>query len=366
MKKKCEDIPQISIIMPVYNSKEYLLDTVQTILDQDFQAYEIILIDDGSTDGSSEICDKLQEKDKRIRVIHQKNGGICAARNAGLNVAQGVYIAFCDNDDHFLAGLLKDNYQLARKYDADLVRFGRQCITIKNGRIISDTINVPQKFAVIDERELSRYFTILRETGDAIWIGLYKRQFLEDNSIRFDETMKYGCEDFHFNMQVYLNNPKIVLNPKVYYCWFLRYEHSTSGKYNLNNVEALIKGISLERQLVEKLKIQRDFPGVWEQEIARYICQICNYFSPLKMKLSLCKKRELLQWCRNEILKDDNYTDKIYNHKGRQSYFLSVVWYLFYNKHYYVLYYLTLAYQYAGIWLYKLKKTCANRNIIKK
>lgn len=89
-------------------------ETAQSILKQSFSDFELILVDDGSKDGSGKICDQLAAKDTRIKVIHKTNGGICSARNAGLKEAAGEYIAFCDNDDIYLPGLLEDNYALAK------------------------------------------------------------------------------------------------------------------------------------------------------------------------------------------------------------------------------------------------------------
>ena len=98
---------KISVIVPVYNSEEYLPDTAASILNQSFEEFELILVDDGSKDRSGKICDELAQKDKRVKVIHKQNGGICSARNCALKLAKGEYIAFCDNDDMYLPGLLK-------------------------------------------------------------------------------------------------------------------------------------------------------------------------------------------------------------------------------------------------------------------
>ena len=89
----------LSIIVPVYNSKKYLTRCVESITNQSYLNIEIILIDDGSTDGSAELCDELEKRDRRIRVFHQKNSGPGAARNLGLLNATGSYITFVDSDD---------------------------------------------------------------------------------------------------------------------------------------------------------------------------------------------------------------------------------------------------------------------------
>lgn len=93
-------LPVISVVIPVYNVKDYLLDCVNSILRQTVQELEIILVDDGSTDGSAELCDSCAKNDERIRVLHQKNAGLGPARNAGLRIAKAPWIAFVDSDDY--------------------------------------------------------------------------------------------------------------------------------------------------------------------------------------------------------------------------------------------------------------------------
>ena len=89
----------ISVIIPVYNTKQYLSDCLNSILAQTYTELEILFVDDGSTDGSSDLLDSFAAMDKRIRVIHQENGGVCAARNRGIDEARGEYLSFIDSDD---------------------------------------------------------------------------------------------------------------------------------------------------------------------------------------------------------------------------------------------------------------------------
>ena len=116
---------KISVIMPVYNSEKYLSATIESVLKQSLTEFELLLVDDGSKDNSGKICDQYAEKDNRVKVFHKQNGGICSARNKGLEEAEGEYIAFCDNDDLYLEGLLEDSYRLAKKNNADVVRYSR-------------------------------------------------------------------------------------------------------------------------------------------------------------------------------------------------------------------------------------------------
>ena len=129
----------VSVIMPVYNSEAYLENAVETVLRQDFDGFELIVVDDGSPDESGKICDRIAQKDSRVVVIHKPNGGICSARNAGLDRARGKYIAFCDNDDEYLPGLISENYALAERENADLVRFCRSKTETYNGKVVTET-----------------------------------------------------------------------------------------------------------------------------------------------------------------------------------------------------------------------------------
>ena len=132
---------KISVIMPVYNSEKYLPHAVKSVLDQDFDSFELILVDDGSTDMSDALCDDFARKDPRVKVIHKQNGGICSARNEGLSLAMGEYVTFCDNDDEYLPGLLSENYAIAKENDADLLHFRRMVeLETKNGPIMNELV----------------------------------------------------------------------------------------------------------------------------------------------------------------------------------------------------------------------------------
>lgn len=110
----------ISVIVPVYNREQYIDKCVQSILNQTYTNLEVILVDDGSTDSSSEMCDKWQEKDSRVRVVHQKNGGLSNARNSGIKHSSGEYIAFVDVDDIVHPQMYEALYSLCEKYGLDM------------------------------------------------------------------------------------------------------------------------------------------------------------------------------------------------------------------------------------------------------
>lgn len=114
------NLPLVTIIVPVYNVCAYVGECVESLLNQTYTNLEIILVDDGSTDGSEAVCDEYAKKDNRIRVIHQKNQGLSGARNTGLDHAEGEYIAFVDSDDCVMSTFIASLYRLIKKYHADI------------------------------------------------------------------------------------------------------------------------------------------------------------------------------------------------------------------------------------------------------
>ena len=124
----------LSVIVPVYNKKTYIKTTIDAILNQTYHELEIILVDDGSTDGTGAICDEFADKDKRIKVIHTENGGVCAARNVGISHASGSWIGFCDADDIPDRDLYETLYKLALEHKADMSCIGAR-IRHKGGMI---------------------------------------------------------------------------------------------------------------------------------------------------------------------------------------------------------------------------------------
>lgn len=109
----------VSVVVPVYNVEPFLPECVESILAQTWQNYEVILVDDGSTDSSGKMCDDYARKNTRVRVIHKKNGGLSSARNAGIDIALGNYIAFVDSDDAVHPDYLKVLVEIAEGLDAD-------------------------------------------------------------------------------------------------------------------------------------------------------------------------------------------------------------------------------------------------------
>lgn len=340
MKEKTKDsIPAISIIMPVYNSEKYLSDTINSVLSQSFTNFELILIDDGSLDRSGIICDEFKQKDERIIVVHQKNQGMCAARNFGLSIASGEYIAFCDNDDKYLDDLLKDNYQLATEHDVNVVRFLRTWIKMKDGKIIESTSLHDIGNHFFKREDLLDNYDVLRRSGGGVWNGLYKKSFIDQYQIRFDEDMRSGYEDLDFNLKVYHSMDTIYLNSKSYYQWIQRVEHSTSKQFKMNYLDALRKCLNSEYDLINNLGILADYPYYWAELLGNtYIYNIYDSLINSTCDLLKSEKMDIIKGFKKEkgfsisLSKEDK---KLLKKKNLKAYF---VYSLYMNNHLNLLY----------------------------
>lgn len=168
----------ISIIIAVYNAEEWLARCIESIINQTYSDIEIVLVDDGSTDRSSSICDEYAIKDNRIVVIHKPNGGLAEARNTGIAAAKGAYIGFVDNDDYILPNMYEDMLKEMECSDVDLVLCNCTYVD-ENGQPIEE-ISPIKKNDIISSKE---YFARLAEPQSGyyitVWNRLYRRDILE-------------------------------------------------------------------------------------------------------------------------------------------------------------------------------------------
>ena len=196
----------ISVIMPVYNVETYLGQSIESVLSQDHGNLELILIDDGSPDNSGAICDAYAAKDGRIRVIHQKNGGAAAAKNAGLRVASGAYLCFVDSDDYLEPNVFGYMLKTLKEQNADAVQFSfRDLYTNRKESQI-------QEPCVMNEREYLTRFT-KDWTCPLLWNKLYRRSLFD--GIFFEEGHK--IDDEYFTYQGFLDPCKVVFDDRIIY-----------------------------------------------------------------------------------------------------------------------------------------------------
>lgn len=189
---------KISVIVPIYNKRKYIENTVTYILLQTFKDFELLLIDDGSTDGSNLLIDELAKKDERIRIFHTLNRGVSAARNLGINEAQGKYICFVDADDNIKETYLEKLYNAIVKTD--------NCIAVCNYYEIKNGIKHDFIYN-IDEKQDNKYEIIRNNLLCVLWNKLFIRENIKH---LFHENISI-CEDSLFCVQYYIDNaPEIV------------------------------------------------------------------------------------------------------------------------------------------------------------
>lgn len=198
----------ISVIVPVYKVEAYLPQCLDSILGQDYEKLEVILIDDGSPDGCGAICDAYGAKDSRIRVIHQKNSGAAAAKNAGLRIATGEYLAFADSDDFVEPGAYSHMVGLLKQYDADVVRCSFRNLYRNRGEVYP----YPAGTSVMEGTEFLRSFATDWTCG-LLWNKLYKRSLFD--GVFFEEGHK--IDDEFFTYRGIMNARRVVCDDRVIY-----------------------------------------------------------------------------------------------------------------------------------------------------
>lgn len=211
----------VNIIVPVYNAKEYLAKCIRSLQNQTIKDIEIFLIDDGSTDGSSEICDEFAKKDPRIRVVHKSNGGAISARNVGIEmISEEGYTTFCDADDYMPKKGIEILYQLAKEENADIAsgtlqRFFRKVCFIKKNIPYSLKEKKVYEGQQIVDKIIPSFFGITDFPG-YMPTKLYKNTLLK-KSKQFECPVKHFQEDIAFNLQMCFLANRIAVSPDTVY-----------------------------------------------------------------------------------------------------------------------------------------------------
>lgn len=257
--------PLVSVIVPVYRVEKYLSECVNSILAQTLSSVEVILVDDGSDDHCPKMCDILAKQYENIKVIHQSNKGPSAARNAGVDKANGKYIAFCDSDDIMQKNMLERMATTAQNYDAEIVMCGYE--TFPNGRVVYPGVKCNEVLTA--EQFISTCDTM--HTGNELcfsWRFLINKKFLEEKKLRFDECLLFG-EDVPFNLHALMEARRIFVLPDALYCYRINNVNSIMRTKYKPNLEALI-----ERQYKKKMELtyryKLDKNPIWMKDLRLY------------------------------------------------------------------------------------------------
>lgn len=215
----------VTTTVPVYNTSRYLRKCLDSLAAQTLRDIEFILVDDGSTDDSGRICDEYAARDFRFRVIHQKNGGLASARQAGLDVARGEYVIVCDSDDWVEPDIYEKLYQKAKKTDADIVCCG-YFAEYNDGRSIPKQTIFEETCGIIDNDDF------LRWGANSSWVKLIKKSLFERTNASYDYGINLS-EDSLIIYKLLKGNPKVVqIREKLYH-----YRRLFGGESYTNNIK---------------------------------------------------------------------------------------------------------------------------------
>ncbi|QMV69779.1 glycosyltransferase [Sphingobacterium paramultivorum] len=221
--------PKLSIIIPVYNAEKYLNACIGSILSQSFRDFEIILVNDGSTDGSGAICDSFTIKDKRIKVFHKENGGVSSARNLGLDHALGEWIYFIDADDDINLSCL-DFLSTRSLTGIDVVQFGFK--TVEENKPDKEQLPLETK----EFKDLDEFYNSGSLKNYTLWIHLIRRSIISDHNIRFNTSIKYA-EDLEFVICALSVSRRVMTISIIGYHYYIRGNSAMARAFSYNNAK---------------------------------------------------------------------------------------------------------------------------------
>ena len=229
----------VSVIIPVYQSGVHLKKCIESILEQTYKNTEIILVDDGSDDGSEELCDSYSQEYNNVFAIHQKNRGVSYARNRGVSYAKGEYVLFVDSDDYIDRDYLENALGIFESQNVDMYLCGYQNVKkegkIKEKRYYPGVRNAVWKYDDIDSIVLRLFVSTALH---AIGTKVYKRDIIRENKIKFKEKWKY-YEDIYFCLEYLSYCKKIYTQNTVMYYYQIDVPGSLSKQYSNREYEVL-------------------------------------------------------------------------------------------------------------------------------
>ena len=260
-----------SVIVPVYKVEKYLSGCIESVLNQTFSDFELILVDDGSPDRCPEICDDYQKKDARIKVVHKTNGGLASARRAGIKEAKGDYVFNLDSDDLIENDTLECAYKIIKDKNCDILSFSYRWV--KNGRTVNITNDgLDEGFYVGEDIEKHIYPRLLMNknmnhmsyylSGKAV-----KRELLTPHQLNVSEKISLG-EDLCCVIPCYLHAKSVYISKKEAYLYSVR-EDSLSKEFNSKQIYLI------EDVINEIMKNDMEKVPDYNEQLYRYSCFMC-------------------------------------------------------------------------------------------
>ena len=224
----------VSVIIPIYNVENFIDRGISFLLNQTYRHFEIILVDDGSTDGSLEKCQYWAQREERISVIHQENQGAGGARNKGIDNAKGRYIYFFDIDDEISNELIELNVQIMESYKVDFVLFGYRSVetAYKSETVVSFQDSIIRSNTDLRDKYIELF--ILKMNGFP-WNKFYRKSFLDRYNIRFANQRIQQDEVFHLKVYHYLDNAYVSSN--VLYTYYIYNNGNTRSRFIPNRFD---------------------------------------------------------------------------------------------------------------------------------
>lgn len=313
----------LSIIVPVYNvNLHFLSDCIESIIGQSFTDYELILVDDGSIDSSGKLCDEYAKKSDKIRVIHKRNGGVSSARNAGLDVAQGKWLMFCDADDTLEPESFSKIYALVTQHDYDLFKF--QYNIIKENGCLQKESNVvsEQEIAAIDYLKLILRHKIL----GACWGYLYSTKLAK--SVKFLTEMSIG-EDI-----AYVLDYVAEFQSNVFISSTVAYNYRSNPGSVTHDFKKLWNGMNYVNTTIGQILLQHSMLDICLKEYNTFLMINLSCSSFYQKRIPNREEQEVLVTIKNNYYKSDvnsafcRYVKYLQNSKMLGNIWLT----LFFNK----------------------------------
>ena len=299
---------KVSVIIAAYNIEKYIQRCIESVVNQSEREIEIIIVNDGSTDNTLNIINKVNELDERIIVINKKNQGLIEARKTGLKYANGEFILFLDGDDWLENNCIEELYKTANDKKADVVLYNAYMVYDDRKEIFDTFI---EKF-IDDIKKNPVKNLLLLNISPTIWSKFIKKSFLEENNIEFPQNISYA-EDLAAVLNIFINKPKIVCNEKRFYNYYQRND-SISNKISSKVLE-IDDAIQFIKEKLVEMNIYYENKEEFEYTVFRHllISKILrfNYLYPERKKVFQQYKARNIDINKNKyIIRDLSYGNR--------------------------------------------------------